>query len=322
MLLLPWQLIAAYVLDLAFGDPRRLPHPVRWIGRLVLWAESIFYDGETSPRLQRMAGIAFWMVVTAVVVCSAMLLLGLLAHFDANALHVGAIWLAYTTLATRSLHKESSGVARALREGDIPGARERLSLLVSRETSHLEESGIVRALVETVSENISDGIVAPMFYLAIGGPVLGLAYKAVNTMDSMVGYLSDRYRYFGWFAARADDVANWIPARLSGLLLVGAAASLRLDWRNAWKVMVRDARKMKSPNAGFPEAASAGAMGVQLGGANVYFGKIVEKPRLGDAHNALTLEAYDTMIRLMYMTSFLALVLALGMTLRYVFVSG
>lgn len=318
MLLLPWQLTAAYVLDLAMGDPHWLPHPVRWIGRLIRWAESIFYDEKASPGLQRLSGIAFWMLVTAVVMCSAMLL-GVLTHVGPVARHIGVIWLAYTTLATRSLHKESSGVALALRQGNIPLARQRVSLLVSRDTSRLDESGIVRALVETVTENISDGIVAPLFYLAVGGPVLGMVYKAVNTMDSMVGYLNERYRYFGWFAARADDVANWIPSRLSGLLLVGAAASLRLDWRNAWKVMIRDARKMKSPNAGFPESAAAGAMGVQLGGPNVYFGQVVEKPRLGDARRELTLDVYDTAIRLMYATSFLTLVLALGMTLRGLF---
>lgn len=319
MLLVPWQLTAAYLLDLLAGDPRWLPHPVRWIGGLIQWAESILYDGKASPWLQRLTGVCFWLLVTTLVVTATMLFVGVLSHLPPYIEQAGIIWLAYTTLATRSLHKESSHVARALRDNDIPLARERLGRLVSRDTSHLEEKDIVRALIETVSENISDGIVAPLFYLAVGGPVLGMVYKAVNTMDSMVGYMNDRYRYFGWFAARADDVANWIPARLSGALLVGAAASLQLDWRKAWRVMLRDARKMKSPNAGFPEAAAAGAMGVQLGGASVYFGQVVEKPLLGDAAGALTLDAYHAVIRLMYMTSFLALVLAAGMTLRHMF---
>jgi adenosylcobinamide-phosphate synthase len=173
--------------------------------------------------------------------------------------------------------------------------------------------------VETVSENLSDGIVAPLFFLALGGPVAAMVYKAMNTMDSMVGYMNDRYRYFGWFAARADDLANWIPARLSGLLLVGAAALMKRDWRRAWTTMRRDARKMKSPNAGYPEAAAAGALHVQLGGVNVYFGQPVEKPTLGDPGDPLTLDVYNSMIRLMYFTSALGVVLALGIRILWVY---
>ncbi|ABK17425.1 adenosylcobinamide-phosphate synthase CbiB [Syntrophobacter fumaroxidans] len=322
MQLLPWQLAAAYLLDLLAGDPQWLPHPVRWIGRLIQRAEAIFHDAEASPLLQRLAGICFWALVVTLVGTATMLFVSVLTHLPPYLEHAGVVWLAYTTLATRSLHKESSHVARALRDNDIPLARECLGRLVSRDTAHLEERDIVRALVETVSESVSDGIVAPLFYLAVGGPLGGMIYKAVSTMDSMVGYMNDRYRYFGWFAARADDVANWIPARLSGVLLVGAAASLGLDWRGAWRIMRRDARKMKSPNAGFPEAAAAGAMGVQLGGANVYFGQVVEKPLLGENVNALTLDAYHTMIRLMYMTSFLALVLSVSMSLRHLIAVG
>jgi adenosylcobinamide-phosphate synthase len=167
-------------------------------------------------------------------------------------------------------------------------------------------------LLETVSENISDGIVAPLLFLALGGPVLALVYKAINTMDSMVGYENERYRYFGWCAARMDDLFNWIPARLTALLLVGASACLRLDWAGAWRIMIRDARKMKSPNAGYPEAAAAGALGVQLGGVNIYFGQPVLKPALGDPGNPLTLDLYGRMVRLMYVTSLLGFALTLG----------
>ncbi len=222
------------------------------------------------------------------------------------------IWLAYTTLATRSLHRESSRVIEALREGRLNTARERLAMIVSRDTGQLEEKEILRAVIETVAENISDGIIAPLFYLALGGPLGAIAYKAVNTMDSMVGYQNDRYVYFGWCAARFDDLANWVPARLSGLILVGASAVLKLDWRGAWQVMRRDARKMKSPNAGYPEAAVAGALGVQLGGTNIYFGRAVAKPTLGDGLTPLTLDTYRVMIRLMYLASFVAFLLALG----------
>ncbi|MEM5787996.1 MAG: adenosylcobinamide-phosphate synthase CbiB, partial [Syntrophobacteraceae bacterium] len=256
-----------------------------------------------------------WLVVVAATVSASMVLIGVSQHLGHYLADAVLIWLAYTTLATRGLHQESSRVARALREEDIAAARERLSRIVSRDTSQLDEAGILRALVETVSENISDGIVAPLFYLGIFGPVGAITYKAINTMDSMLGYTNDRYRFFGWFPARADDIANWIPARISGLLMVGASACLGKDWRNAMRIMRRDARKMKSPNAGYPESAAAGALGVELGGVNYYFGEPVEKPRLGDPLGPITFETYGRMIKLMYVTSGLAFFMAFCMRL-------
>lgn len=319
MIFLPWHLAAAYCLDLLLGDPQRLPHPVRWIGRLINSLERIFYESNAFPVLQRLAGCAFWASVVLAVISAAIALAGVSFHIHPYLGDVVVIWLGYATLSTRSLHVESRKVVRALREGNIELARKRLSWLVSRETDHLDEKGILRALLETVSENLSDGIVAPLFYLSLGGPVAAMGYKAINTMDSMVGYMNDRYRYFGWFAARVDDSINWIPARLSGLILIGAAACLKLDWHRAWKVMLRDARKMKSPNAGYPESAAAGALGVQLGGVSIYFGQCVEKPTLGDPEKALTLETYHAMIRLMYGASFLCFLFAL--CIRYVILS-
>lgn len=312
MLFLPWHLALAYLADLAVGDPQWLPHPTRWIGRWISRVERIFYDGEASPTLQRLAGCAFWLIVVAGVFIGAMFLIELSTYLDSLLAQAVAIWLAYTTLATRSLHQESARVVDALRKGDLTTARERLAMIVSRDTGALEERDILRAVIETVAENISDGIIAPLVYLSFGGPVGALLYKAVNTMDSMVGYENDRYRYFGWWAARVDDLVNWVPARLSGLILVGASASLKLDWGSAWRVMRRDAGKMKSPNAGYPEAAAAGALGVQLGGANVYFGQRVDKPTLGDAGAPMTVATYQLMIRLMYLTSVAAFVLAFG----------
>lgn len=310
---------AAYALDLILGDPRRLPHPIRWIGKLIAWLDGIFYDKHASPVLQRMAGCAFWASAITAVYSGTIAVMGAASHLYPAVGHAALIWIAYTTMATRSLHKESAQVARALQQGDLPLARERLSRIVSRDTGQLNEKEIVRALVETVSENLSDGIVAPLFYLAIGGPPAAMIYKAINTMDSMVGYKNERYLYFGWFAARMDDLANLIPARLSALLLIGASACLRLDWRSAWRVMRRDARKMKSPNAGYPEAAAAGALKIQIGGANIYFGQAIEKPTLGDSENELTLAAYRSMVRLMYATSFLCFIIAL--IARYIIVS-
>jgi len=312
LLFLPSHLTAAYVIDLLLGDPRILPHPVRWIGRLITWMEGVFYEKNASPTLQRIAGCVLWSSVVVLVVAGTKVFIGVFVHLHPYLGDFAVIWLSYAALATRSLHQESARVARALRDGNIVLARERLAQIVSRDTSQLDEKDIVRALVETVSENISDGIIAPLFYLALGGPLGGMVYKAVNTMDSMLGYKNERYRYFGWFSARMDDVANLIPARLSGLLLVGATACMRLDWRSAWRTMRRDARKMKSPNAGYPEAAAAGALKVQLGGVNIYFGQPVEKPALGDPQEPLTLDTYRSMIRLMYITSLLGFGVALG----------
>ena len=312
MVFLPWHLVSAYLLDLAAGDPPWLPHPVRWIGLLVARTENLLYDESSSPLGMRVSGFVLWTIVIAAVFCAAKLFIAIASSAGTFFGSLALIWLAYSTIATRSLHKESSHVARALRAGDLPLARARLSFLVSRETAQLDEDGVLRALVETVSENISDAIVAPLFYMGLFGPVGALVYKAINTMDSILGYKNERYRYFGSFAARADDVANWVPARISGWLLVGVSAFMGGDWRAAAGVMMRDAPKMKSPNAGYPEAAAAGVLGIQLGGVNFYFGQPVEKPLLGDPVNRITLETYSRMIRLMYLSSGLAFLMAVG----------
>ncbi|HYA42791.1 MAG TPA: adenosylcobinamide-phosphate synthase CbiB [Syntrophobacteraceae bacterium] len=320
MVFLPWHLLSAYLLDLAAGDPPWLPHPVRWIGRLVARTEKVLYPESASPLLMRVSGLALWAVVIAIVLCATKVFIAISGSAGRTVGSLALIWLAYSTLATRSLHMESSRVAQALRAGDLHLARIRLSFIVSRETSQLDRDAVLRALVETVSENISDAIVAPLFYMGLFGPVGALVYKAINTMDSMLGYKNERYRYFGSFAARTDDIANWLPARISGWLLVGASACMGGDWRAASNIMRRDARKMKSPNAGYPEAAAAGALGVQLGGTSCYFGQPVEKPLLGDPINRITLETYTRMIRLMYLSSGLAFVMAACMVaIRHIF---
>lgn len=310
MVFLPWHLVSAYLVDLAAGDPQWLPHPVRWMGKLIARTENALYKETASPIFMRVSGFALWVIVVAVVLCAANVLIPISGLAGPVFCNLFLIWLAYSTLATRSLHQESSYVAKALRSGDLALARARLSLIVSRQTSQLDRDGVLRALVETVSENISDAIVAPLLYLALFGPIGALVYKAINTMDSMLGYKNERYRYFGSFAARADDIANWVPARISGWLVVGASAIMGRDWRTAANIMKRDAPKMKSPNAGYPEAAAAGALAVQLGGTSFYFGQPVEKPLLGDPINPIRLETYYRMIRLMYLSSGLAFVMA------------
>ena len=288
-----------------------MPHPVRWIGRLIARTEKALYPEQASPARMRFSGFSLWIVVMAVVLLGAKAFLDLSNSVGPLFGDLAAIWLAYSTLATRCLHDESRQVAEALRAGDLDLARSRLSFIVSRETSQLDQEAILRALVETVSENLSDGIVAPLFYLAIGGPIGAILYKTVNTMDSMIGYKNERYRFFGSFAARADDAVNWVPARISGWLMVGACACMGMDWRAAARTMMRDAPKMKSPNAGYPEAAAAGGLGVRLGGANCYFGTIVEKPFLGEPIGPITIKTYERMVRLMYLSSGLAFVMAL-----------
>jgi adenosylcobinamide-phosphate synthase len=213
-------------------------------------------------------------------------------------------YLLYSGLATRSLHAESRGVEEALTRGDLAAARARLALIVGRETAHLSPEDIRRAVLETVAENLADGVVAPMFYALLLGLPGMLLYKAANTLDSMVGYKNDRYLRFGKVAARMDDVLNLLPARLTALLLVVAAPWVGLNRREAWRILRRDAHQASSPNAGWPEAALAGALGVRLGGPSTYFGVLVNKPFIGDPPvKPLDAGHYRRALRLLYATS-------------------
>lgn len=297
-------LILAVGLDLLLGDPHFLYHPVVAIGRLIDLLESglrrLFDD-------LRAAGVVlcFSVLLTTGVLTGGILWLSGEIHPLLQS--VVTVYLAFTTLALRQLHKESQDVVLLVEAGDLESARRSLALIVGRDTAHLSEEEILRACIETVAENSSDGVIAPLFYLCIGGPVLAMIYKAANTLDSMVGYRNDRFRDIGWASARFDDLLNLLPARLTGLLIVLVSVPLGLNGWAALKVMLRDARKTSSPNAGFPEAAAAGALGIQLGGPAVYFGKEVLKPTLGDPDRPVTVDSYRGMVRLMYASSFLAL---------------
>ncbi len=303
-----WLIISAFCLDLLFGDPRPLPHPVVHIGRLVNRLE-LLLAGMIGRRRDTGALLVFLtLLISGGVAWGLIALGGLFAPAVGFAI---SLWLAWTTLALHSLHKESRVVAKLVEQGQLEEARSALALIVGRQTSHLDEEGILRACIETVAENTSDGLVAPLFYLFIGGPVLAILYKAVNTLDSMIGYRDDRYRELGWAAAKLDDLANLVPARLTAVLMALAAFPLGLSGFKALKVVFRDARLPASPNAGYPEAAAAGALGIQLGGPAVYFGEVTDKPRLGNADAPLTVRSYRQMVRLMYLTSFLALGLGL-----------
>jgi adenosylcobinamide-phosphate synthase len=303
-----WLILGAFGLDLLLGDPRGWPHPVIWIGRLIRRFEDLWTAllGRT-----RLAGI---LLTLSTLLAAGGAAWGLLAL--AWAVHpwlqtAAGLWLAWTCLALRSLHRESLAVVRQLEAGDLEAARRALSFIVGRDTAELDEEGILRAAIETVAENTSDGVVAPLFYLCLGGPVLGILFKAASTLDSMVGYENERYREVGWASARLDDLLNLVPARLTGWLIILAAGPLRLNARAALKVLRRDGRKPKSPNAGIPESAVAGALDIRLGGPAVYLGRQVEKPTLGDGERPVTPAAYRGAVHLMYLASLFTLGLGL-----------
>jgi len=289
--------LAAILLDLLLGDPRRLPHPVVHIGKLIKVLEKAL---RPLVRNERAGGVILLIMTVGITSGVAVALLAGAYAVNSHAGFAVAVLLSWTCLAARSLHHESRLVADALARGELTEARGYLSFIVGRDTEGLDEQEVWRATVETVAENTSDGVIAPLFYLILGGPPLALAYKAVNTLDSMVGYRNERYLRFGWASARCDDLLNLIPARLTGLLMVAVAPITGLSGRDAWRVMRRDGRNHSSPNSGIPEAAAAGALGVKLGGTNVYSGVPVPKPTIGEPLRPLTLMAYQGVVRLMY----------------------
>lgn len=298
----PALLVTAILLDLVLGDPRWLPHPVVAIGRLISGLDLFLY--RTIPR-KRPAGIILLLVtvLAAATATWSLIRLGVFLHPLAG--FAIAALLSFTCLAARSLHRESALVAEALAAGDIEGARGLLGRIVGRDTAGLEESEIWRALVETVAENTCDGIIAPLFWLTLTGPVGAMAYKSVSTLDSMVGYRNERYREFGWASARMDDLLNFVPARLTALLMILAAPLAGLSPQGALTITLRDRLKHPSPNSGHAEAAAAGALGVRLGGMSSYQGRPSLKEYIGDSRAPLDRRAFTGMIRLMYATTLL-----------------
>ncbi len=293
-------ILTAYLLDQLLGDPEHWPHPVRFIGKMITMLEKILYPGKKSSNKELFFRGLLLMVL--VLMGTALLVIAFQELFES--LHwtmnlIFSIYLAYTTIAVKNLHQVSTQIYDYLAGEDLESARQALSMIVGRETTNLDESEISRAVIETVAENFSDGVVAPLFYLFLGGPLLAILYKAINTMDSMIGYKNQRYLYFGRSAARLDDLANMIPARISALLLVAAAPVSGLNWKQAWKIMLRDRQQHRSPNAGYPESAVAGALETRLGGDNMYFGKRVSKPSMGDAQNPIEREMILKTTRLM-----------------------
>lgn len=313
--------IAGFVLDLLIGDPHFIPHTVRLIGSLIssldkrLNCDAGYNSSEKKLNLikyKRGMLLAF----TVIFATFAMSVIIIVAAYSIN-LYAGVIAEAVMTwqiLATKCLRVESMRVYDALRTDGVDAGRRAVSMIVGRDTSVLDAAGVTRAAVETIAENTSDGVIAPMLYTAIGGPVLGFVYKAVNTMDSMLGYKNDKYMYFGRFAARLDDVVNFIPARISAYLMIAAAfiGGRQFDGKNAYRIFKRDRFNHASPNSAQTESVCAGALRVQLAGDAVYFGKLVKKKYIGDGLREIEYEDIKRANRLMYITAFLCELLSVA----------
>ena len=316
-------LILGFVLDLLIGDPRWLYHPVCVIGNLITVLEKAIRKIFPKSHGGELAG-GF---VTVVLICLfsggvPFLVLYYLYRFLPVAGFVLEVFWCYQLLATRSLKDESMKVYDSLKNGTLDEARYAVSMIVGRDTKELTETGVTKAAVETVAENTSDGVIAPLFFMFIGGAPLAFLYKAINTMDSMVGYKNDKYLYFGRCAAKLDDAANFIPARISGLLMVAAAYFLNMDASGSWRIFKRDRRHHLSPNSAMTESAAAGALGIKLGGGHFYFGKWVPKDTIGDEVKKTDAEDIVKMNGLMYMTCILSILTFSLVYLIKIFIIG
>ncbi len=301
-----YALVAGFLMDLCFGDPYCLPHPVRWIGSFIRKTEKMIRD--MFPDTEKGQFFGGFVLVVVVLFFSTVIpytLLYLAGKVGTWLVFLLETMMFYQILAVKSLKKESIKVYQELVKNDLPSARKAVARIVGRDTQNLTVEGVTKAAVETVAENTSDGVVAPLFYMVLGGPALGFFYKAVNTMDSMVGYKNEKYLYFGRCAAKLDDVLNFIPARLSAGLMVVSAFLCGFDGKNAWRIFKRDRQNHDSPNSAQTEAACAGALGIQLAGNAWYFGKLHEKPFIGDALRPVEPEDIQRVNRLLYMTAFL-----------------
>lgn len=313
--------IAGFVLDLLIGDPHFIPHPVRLIGSFISFLDKrLNCDAGYNISEKKLNLIKYKrgmiLAFTVIFATFAISVIIIVAAYSIN-LYVGVIAEAVMTwqiLATKCLRVESMRVYDALRTDGVDAGRKAVSMIVGRDTSVLDAAGVTRAAVETIAENTSDGVIAPMLYTAIGGPVLGFVYKAVNTMDSMLGYKNDKYMYFGRFAARLDDVVNFIPARISAYLMIAAAfiGGRQFDGKNAYRIFKRDRFNHASPNSAQTESVCAGALRVQLAGDAVYFGKLVKKKYIGDGLREIEYEDIKRANRLMYITAFLCELLSVA----------
>ena len=323
--------IAGFIIDCILGDPIGWPHPIRAIGNLISRFTAFFLakaeksqSGSDKKRKKRIYGT--YMVVLVILIPAMITAVILAATYRIHpylGVAVEAV-MTYFYLAMKSLYVESMKVYKALKEQTLEDARYAVSMIVGRDTNKLNETGVAKAAIETVAENASDGVIAPMLYLAIGGPILGVIYKSINTMDSMVGYKNDKYMDFGRTAAHLDDVVNYIPARLSALFMVIACLFLGKEYslKNAWKIHRRDRYKHASPNSAQTESTCAGALGIQLAGPASYFGLLVQKPYIGDPVRPVEVEDIVRANRLMIMVSIICMLLCVALIMLVSLVMG
>ena len=307
---------AGFLLDLILGDPYCLPHPIRWIGSLIAKLEKSLLDinqkRDEKKELQRGRFLVF-IVLGITVLVSTLLLVGSYLIHPYIGIVVETI-MTYQILATKCLKVESMKVYKCLKSEGLEASRRAVSMIVGRDTSVLDEEGVAKAAIETVAENTSDGVIAPMLYTALGGPIVGFFYKATNTMDSMVGYKNEKYLHFGRTAAKLDDVVNYIPARISAYLMILASfiAGKAFDGKRAYQIYKRDNRMHASPNSAQTESVCAGALGIQLAGDASYFGKIMKKPYIGDAVRPVEFEDIKRVNHLMYCTAWISELICLA----------
>ena len=297
------EIITAYFLDLIVGDPYWLPHPVRIIGKVIEYLARVLRKNNQNQRAEKIKGIFLTVITVGLSYYIIYFLIYIAGIISPGLKFAFSSFFIFAALSTKNLGEEAFSVYRALKENNLELARERVSRIVGRDTRDLDENEIVRATVETVAENTVDGIISPLFYAVLGGAPMAMAYKAVNTLDSMVGYKNEKYLYFGWFSAKLDDLANYLPARISVILIPVASLMLRQRGLAALRAIFRDGKKSPSPNAGIPEAGFAGALGIQLGGVNFYQGVEEYRPVLGEKLKRKSSKDILQAIRLSYTVS-------------------
>lgn len=300
-------MIIGFILDLILGDPHWLPHPIRLIGNTISKGESI--SRRIFKKKEYLGGLCLSLSVVSLSFIIPLLILNAAKEINIYLkIAIESIFI-YQIMATKSLKDESMRVYKYLAKKDILNSRKYLSWIVGRDTENLNEIQITKAAVETVAENASDGVIAPLFYIAIGGAPLGFLYKGVNTLDSMIGYKNDKYMYFGRFAAKMDDVFNFIPAIIASYLMMAGSFLLGMDYKNAYKIYKRDRHNSSSPNSAKTESVTAGAMGVVLLGDAYYFGKLVKKKTIGDDLRPITIQDIKVVNKLMYSAAILGLII-------------
>ncbi|MFD1123902.1 adenosylcobinamide-phosphate synthase CbiB [Lentilactobacillus raoultii] len=311
----------SFLLDLVLGDPPSWPHPVKLIGKLIAFLTVHFNYPTFRPFTRKVCGMVMWLIVVVGSWSTVFLILRVTATYMWLQFIIG-LYFSYTCLSIKGLSFEGKKIIKSLNDGKLELARNQVGMIVGRDTEKLSTESICKATIETIAENTSDGVIAPLMYLAIGGPALGIAYKAVNTLDSMVGYKNEQFGDIGYFPAKLDDLFNYIPARLTWIFLMLASIFLKYDIRQAFKVGKRDREHHRSPNSGFSESVVAGALDLQLGGPHYYFGQLVMKPYIGDAKTIATTNEITKTIRMLYLASLLGLVMFLTIRILWLNYGG